>query len=857
MKPIDRAPDNAERAALRPLDTLVADQLGSKSRSPLEEARNPTSEFQCSRADSQGAIRAVAGFQLVSCAMPAQFSSRAVPNGGRFAGESELRRDLQIALGPFLAEMPQSAALLTDYLLTSVGDGGVDVRCRLLVESARLPSAQATEQAASLRDELAVCLRVLADWYVFEPVRFSATDRSLFEGSRMCLRAKTRLFAASLSGAIGFAGAGDDRKATRVLLPQPAGAEPSAQSRQQGLTTLLLKGGESGTLMASIRASRGLVGSLPIRIALRRRDIQPEELEALQAVARLLSAATSGDSAEESAALTVTGVAGDQAQASIEQLLTQPECLELSVEAADHGAQGRALLRILGEELFPGFVSEIVVEPQGARRTRKRPPIDLSQVMAPGSTPPPLLAAPPMLESLSFPRHYANPTVDLPEEGLHLGRAHIGGVVVEVRMPHADRSLHMYALGATGTGKSTLLYNMAVQDINAGHGLLVVDPHGDLFEQLLLAVPAHRREDLLVIDLEDERFCPCLNPMDFGGKPDAEAVNRVANDMLAIFDRLYDMKVAGGPIFEDYFRHSMLLAAVAPSSGPLDEHGTVPTLVTVGHVLRNKEFRKLCIARLDQFYGPRAAAEIRQFIDLAQKTSGDTAFENIAIYVSVKLSRFVTNATMRKLFSSGPRTMNFRQIMDERRILLVNLSKGDLGSSDCRLIGMILTKYLFNAALSRSDVPRAQRTPFYFYLDEFQNFVSSDIPDMLAEARKFGVHLVLANQTLGQLTEAGRRETLDAVLGNVATRLFFRVGQTEAAAVEAGFTPYFDDQTLANLPDRHVLCRLQVGGRPSMPFVFHTLSPSPLPTAATVERSLRWAAVNATSVKLREQVVPS
>ena len=105
---------------------------------------------------------------------------------------------------------------------------------------------------------------------------------------------------------------------------------------------------------------------------------------------------------------------------------------------------------------------------------------------------------------------------------------------------------------------------------------------------MLLAVPPHRRADLLVLDPDDDRFCPCLNPMDFDGKPDVEAVNRVANDLLAIFDRLYDMKVAGGPIFEDYFRHSMLLAAVAPSSGPLDDEGTVPTLVTVGHVLRNR-----------------------------------------------------------------------------------------------------------------------------------------------------------------------------------------------------------------------------------------------------------------------------
>ena len=831
---------------LRSTPDPTKDAGASESLSPAAEPAVDATDVLRSRLDAQGCLRVTCGFELASSATPARYAHRSYDSSLRFAGEAELSQDLQVALAPFLAEVPESAALIAEYLFTSVGEGSVDVRFRLLVESALLPPVQALEQAHAMRDELSVCLRVLADWYAFQGAQFSTSDRTRWSGPRVQLRAQHRLFAASPSGPLGFiSDARGARKSTQVLLPQPTGVVTLAGTRPGVRAPLLLRSAGACTLVASIRAARGLVGEMPVRITLRRRNVLQEELEALQSIAGLLSAASHGEEPGESDAdPAVTGISGPEAQIAIEQLMDQPECLELAVESTSQGAHSRAWLRILGQELIPGFVSELVQNPIRGQRPRKRQPIDLSQVLAPGSTAPPLLPAPPMLEALSFPRHYPNPTVDFADAGLLLGRAHIGGVVVDVRMPHHDRSLHTYVLGATGTGKSALLYNMAVQDMQAGHGLVVIDPHGDLHDQLLAALPPERRTDLVLIDPDDDRFCPCLNPLDFGGSTDIEAANRVANDMLDIFNRLYDMRVAGGPIFEDYFRHSLLLAVAAPRSGPHDDDDPVPTLATIVHVLRNKAFRQACVARLEAVYGARAAGEIRVFIQQAEATRGDSAFENMAMYVSVKLSRFVTNATMRKLFCSGRRTIDFRRLMDEHRILLVNLSKGDLGGADCRMIGMLLTKYLFNAALSRADVPRAARTPFYCYLDEFQNFVATDIPDMLAEARKYGLHLVLANQTLGQLTEDGHKTTLAAVLGNVATRLFFRVGQQEAEIVDDGFAPHFDDQTLTNLPDRHVLCRLQVKGKPSLPFVFQTLAPVALPAAGSAERSMTWAATN-------------
>ena len=720
------------------------------------------------------------------------------------------------------------------------------MRFRLLVESAAGAFIDAHEQSLTLWDELAVCLRVVADWYTFAPVDFGPADRTRWLGQKVHLRAQPRLFAMTSTGHIGFASPDDAAGTPQLMLAQPAAGAAHGDVGQREERALLLRSTDRCCLVASIRAARGLTVELPVRIGLRRRDMEPAVLQSLLPIAAKLSAAAHGET-PGGLHPSVTGVAGMVAHGAIVQLVTQPECLEVFVESAGPASYSRAWLRILGQELFPAFACEVVDGPSPSHSNHgstKTGPVDLSQLLTPGSLAPPIFPAPPQLEALSFPRHFPNPTVTFAADGLHLGRAKIGGVVVDVRMPQHDRSRHTYVLGATGTGKSVLLYNMAVQDMRLGHGLAVIDPHGDLYDQLVAAVPPERKRDLVLIDPDDERFCPGLNPLDFNGKPDMAQASRVASDMLDIFNQLYDMRVAGGPLFEEYFRNSLLLAVAGPHGGPLESDGPIPTLASIVHVLRDRTWRDKCISRLDSVYSKDAAAQVHQFFKSAQSTSGDQSFANHVPYVSVKLTRFVTNATLRKLFCAGRSTVDFRQLIDDRKIVLINLSKGDLGGPDSRIIGMLVTKYFFHAALSRSDIAREARSPFYFYLDEFQNFVATDIPEMLAEARKYGLHMVLANQTLGQLTNAGQRETLDAVLGNVATKLFLRVGQQEASTLEAGFAPHFDAQTLTQLPDRHVLCRLQSKGQPTLPFVFETLPPAPLPHGASTARALSWAAEN-------------
>lgn len=810
------------------------DQLGDAAH--VKAAASDRS-LQVERGTSSG-IRVRAGFELATCATPPRLIGTASSSEGKalFPGEIELTADCRAAISPLLSELPDGAALIADYLFTPVGDGSVDVRFRLLIESAPLPEDQAVAQAIGLRGELAVCLRVLAEWYSFKPIHFEPNDTARWANARVTVRPQARLFADESPRSIGFT-LSPSESADSLLLPQPAAAEPHFSSPRGFHPALLLFSTGRCTLSACIRAARGLLTPLAVHIGLRRQTLDQGKLNALQDLAQTLSAAGHGEHANTAHPL-LTGLGGHAAQRAIEQLIARPECLTLFVEAAGPTDPSRAWLRILAHELFPDFVPELV----SAAELQDSTAFDLSQILALGTNPPPLLPAPPQLEALSFPNHFANPTVLFPDEGLELGKAQIGGVQVDVRLPHADRSRHMYVLGATGTGKSTLLYNLIVQDMQAGRGLAVIDPHGDLFEQLLAAVPTNRVKDLVIIDPNDERFCPGLNPLDFGGTVTLSAANRVASDMLGIFEQLYDMRVAGGPGFEEYFRNSLMLAAACPASGPAAATGSRPNLLSIPHVLRDDHWRESALSQLDKVYGPVAAEQIRGFFKSAAATRGEQDFKNWVPYVTSKLTRFVTNETLRKMICSERRTLDFRAIMDQRKIVLVDLAKGDLGGPDSRLVGMLLTKYFFHAALSRTDIPRAQRKPFYCYLDEFQNFVSSDIPELLAESRKFGLHLILANQTLGQLMQEGRRATLDAVLGNVATKLILRVGLQEATLLEAGFAPHFNAHTLTQLPDRHVLSRLQIDNQPTLPIVFQTHAPAPLPKGASALKTIERVA---------------
>jgi hypothetical protein len=399
-----------------------------------------------------------------------------------------------------------------------------------------------------------------------------------------------------------------------------------------------------------------------------------------------------------------------------------------------------------------------------------------------------------------------------------------------VRLSPSDRSRHCYVIGATGTGKSTLLNNMLVQDIERGEGMCLIDPHGDLYHQVLGSIPEKRAKDVILLDICDFDHAIGLNFMECEGPYKAMQMNFIVNEMLMIFSKLYDMKVVGGPMFEMYMRNAMLLV--------MDNDIRKATLLDVVRVFEDDEFRRCAKSQC------KDPMVVRFWDSQAEKAGGEASLKNMVPYITSKLNQFTHNALLRPIIGQATSTINFRGIMDNGQILLVNLSKGLLGELDVQLIGMLLIGKIFKAAMSRIDIKQEKRRPFYFFVDEFQNFMTPTIATLLSEARKFGLCLTLANQNLGQLSVNGKDSgVMEAVLGNVATTLFFRMGPKDASELESYTAPYLDSHGMQYLPDHHVVCRMLNRNVPSTPFVFSTLPPqsstAPLETQERIVAGIR------------------
>jgi hypothetical protein len=463
-----------------------------------------------------------------------------------------------------------------------------------------------------------------------------------------------------------------------------------------------------------------------------------------------------------------------------------------------------AYLTMLGRAVFSGAVT---VCEEGFGVGDSLATLDLGDAFPAGGPTARALAAPAALHAMGFPRAYLHVEAELADDGMLLGRLS-GAHGHAVHVTQADRARHVYIIGATGCGKSTLLHNMIVQDMRMGEGVCLIDPHGDLYRQVLDAVPRHRAEDVIAIDPGDPGRAVGINFLEVSGSNRAVAENFVVNEMMQVFARLYNMRIAGGPGFESYMRNAMLLlleGSVEPA-----------TLVEVPLLFHDADFRRSLIKRC----GNPLVANF--WTGLAENATGEQALCNWAPYITNKLNQFVSNALLRPLIGQRRSTVDFHRAMNQGRIVLVNLSKGVMGELDSRLLGMLVLGKLFAAALSRARMPRAARRPMHVYIDEFQNVTTDTAAVMLAEARKFGLHLVLANQTLGQI-DGRKTGVLQAVLGNVATMLIMRLGAPDAERMACYVQPDLSADDLRSLPDHHVAARLVGRGRSIRPFVFETL----------------------------------
>ncbi|MCD8484114.1 type IV secretion system DNA-binding domain-containing protein [Candidatus Woesebacteria bacterium] len=416
-------------------------------------------------------------------------------------------------------------------------------------------------------------------------------------------------------------------------------------------------------------------------------------------------------------------------------------------------------------------------------------------------------------EELATVLHFPNKTVEthhiewlnaksapasnlIPNEGLYLGKAVYMGAERKIFMGLNDRRRHMYIIGKTGTGKSEFLKEMILQDIEAGYGVCAIDPHGEFVEDILQLMPPERAEDVVYFNPSDIEYPMGLNIME------AETEDQkhfMAQSVISLMYKLYDPNRTGiiGPRFEHAVRNAMLTIMSVPGTS----------------------FIELVRALTDQSYVEEILPMVedpvvrRYWTDQMAQTS-DFHKSEVLDYIVSKFGRFVTNKTMRNIIGQSKSAFDLRKIMDEQKILLVNLSKGRLGEEDAKFLGLILVPKILTAAMSRQDMDPKLRKDFFLYVDEFQNYATEDFAVILSEARKYRLNLIVANQFISQIQE----DVKNAVFGNVGTMVSFRVGVPDANFLQNEFTPTFNETDLTNIEKYHVYVKSIVNNEPIPPF---------------------------------------
>ncbi|MBY0310106.1 hypothetical protein K2Q16_03105 [Patescibacteria group bacterium] len=391
------------------------------------------------------------------------------------------------------------------------------------------------------------------------------------------------------------------------------------------------------------------------------------------------------------------------------------------------------------------------------------------------------------------------PTV-MPTAGTLIGDNRHRGTEKPIFMTELDRMRHLYIIGQTGTGKSKFMTNTIIQDIQAGNGVCMIDPHGTDIEEVLGAIPPERYDDIIYFDPSRTDRVLGLNMLEFDpAKPEQKTF--VVNELFSIFQKLYGGNPESmGPMFEQYFRNATLLVLEDPESGS--------TLMDISRVMADARYRRY---KLERAKNP---VVVQFWREIATKAGGEASLENIVPYIVSKFDVFTANDYMRPIIGQQTSSLNFRHIMDTKKILLVNLAKGRIGEINANLIGMIVVGKILMAALSRVDDPTRGFPPFYLHIDEFQNVSTPAIASILSEARKYKLSLTVVHQFIAQLDPTIK----DAVFGNVGSLVAFRVGTEDAQFLEQQFAPVFTAKDIMNTPNYNAIVRILANGVPTKPF---------------------------------------
>lgn len=387
-------------------------------------------------------------------------------------------------------------------------------------------------------------------------------------------------------------------------------------------------------------------------------------------------------------------------------------------------------------------------------------------------------------------------TGGFPSEGLWLGRSIYRGQERNIYISETDRMRHMYIIGKTGTGKTEFLKSMILQDMKLGRGLCFMEPHGDGIEELLELVPPERAEDVILFDPTDKERPVGFNLLEV---QNYDEMYQVASSIINLMYKLFDPNRTGmvGARFEHAVRNAMLTVGSVPGA----------TFIEVNRILTDPKYVQEVLPLV------KDPIVRRYWTDQIAQTSDFHKSETLD-YISSKFGRFVTNKMIRNIIGQSKSTLNLREAMDTGKIVFLKLAKGLLGEEDSSFLGNLIVPKILAAALSRQDLPKEQRRPFYFYVDEFQNFATPDFAQMLSEVRKYGMGLVMANQFVSQLDEQVR----DAIFGNSGTQMTYRVGVQDASILAKEFEPVFNENDLGNVPAQNIYVKTIVSGTPVPPF---------------------------------------
>jgi flagellar basal body-associated protein FliL len=423
-----------------------------------------------------------------------------------------------------------------------------------------------------------------------------------------------------------------------------------------------------------------------------------------------------------------------------------------------------------------------------------------------------------------------------------IGRASSGATTKDVYIKTEDRLRHIYALGGTGTGKSQLMGHVILEDIKMGNGVCVVDPHGELIDDLMLRMRPEDIDRVILFSPSMSDFPLGLNMLETDPKKPTEKT-LVIDMMFSIWDKLYDLKATGGPMFEQYMKNAMRLVMSHPESGS--------TLMEIGKVLTDEDYRTFKLAMCDE-------QEVVDFWEKnATQAGGEASLENMVPYITSKLAPFTTNDFLRPMIGQQKSSINFRSAMDNKKILLLKLEKSLIGEGSSYLLGMVIIGSILRAGMGRADGLRvnedgtteeilaSERTPFFVYIDEMQNFLFDAIPQALEEIRKYKLGFYLAHQFVKQVINKGDERIKDSIMNNCANKFIYRVGAEDAKYLEAEFAPEITANDLMNPEVYTINARILVNGQKTPSFNF---SPENL-ISKSIDKEMRKQIIEYTKKK--------